>query len=176
MAAARYFPDAEIHGVDVGASLLRYAHARAAHLGVSIHFSQQDAERTNYPDEYFDLVFSSALVHETSAKGVKNVMSECYRVLRPGGVVIHLEVPWRETPQDYFGRLRGDYESRYNLESFWQGACSADFQALLTEAGFSDVSVGFQDAAAKAQRGASGHFGAESKGVYRSWYMASGRK
>ncbi len=173
---ARYFPNTEIHGIDVGASLLRYAHARAAHMGANIHFSQQNAECTNFEDNYFDVVFSSAVLHETSAKGVKNIMAECHRVLRPGGVMIHLEVPWRETPEDYFGRLRGDYESRFNLEPFWHGACSADLRQLATAAGFKDVLVGYQDACNEAERGSTGHFGDVNKGVYRSWYLVSGRK
>ncbi len=173
---ARYFPNAEIHGIDVGASLLRFAHARAAHMGSNIHFSQQNAECTNFQDNYFDMVFSSAMLHETSAKGVKNVMAECHRVLRPGGVMIHLEVPLRETDEDHFGWLRGDYESRFNLEPFWHGAVTADLEKLASDAGFNDVVVGYQDACDKTERGSTGHFGGENKGVYRSWYIVSGLK
>ncbi|MCL6753034.1 methyltransferase domain-containing protein [Nostoc sp. CCCryo 231-06] len=49
------FPDAEVHAIDVGAPMLRYAHARAESLGKRVHFSQQNAEQTNFPDESFDL-------------------------------------------------------------------------------------------------------------------------
>ena len=42
------FPDAEIHAIDIGAPLLRYGYARATALGRSVHFSQQNAERTDF--------------------------------------------------------------------------------------------------------------------------------
>ncbi|MDN5882502.1 MAG: class I SAM-dependent methyltransferase [Nitrosospira sp.] len=43
LAWAEYYPDAEIHAIDVGAPVLRYAHARAEALGVKVHFHQMDA-------------------------------------------------------------------------------------------------------------------------------------
>ena len=58
------FPEAEVHAIDIGPSLLRYAHARAESLGKRVHFSQQDATATNFPDGHFDLVVSSILFHE----------------------------------------------------------------------------------------------------------------
>ncbi|MBK6597301.1 MAG: class I SAM-dependent methyltransferase [Proteobacteria bacterium] len=78
-AVAQTFPNAEAHGIDVGAGLLRYAHARAAHLGVPVHFSQQSAEQTDFEDASFDLIFSCAMLHETSTKAVPRIFAECYR-------------------------------------------------------------------------------------------------
>ncbi|WP_457825662.1 methyltransferase domain-containing protein, partial [Staphylococcus aureus] len=37
------WPEAEVHAIDVGAPVLRYAHARAESLGKTVHFSQQNA-------------------------------------------------------------------------------------------------------------------------------------
>ena len=179
VAVSSYFPDAEVYGIDVGGSMLRYAHARAAHLGATIHFSQQNAEQTDFEDGSFDLVFSSATLHETSAKAIKKIMHECYRVLKPGGLMIHLEVPLRHSKDDYWGQLRGDYESRYNNEPFWAGAVSADFGQLAGDAGFEHIAFGHQDAQdarKRAERGQTGNFGSTYKGVYQSWYLASGRK
>lgn len=42
-------PDAECSGLDVGASLLRYARARAAHLGAALNFVQASAEEPASP-------------------------------------------------------------------------------------------------------------------------------
>ncbi len=177
VAVAGAFPQAEVHGIDVGASLLRYAHARAAHLGAALHFRQADAEQTGYPDEHFDLVFSSAVLHETSAKALPRIMEECYRILRPGGVMAHLEVPLRAEAATPFDLVRADFETRYNNEPFWLGAVSADLAGLATRAGFVDVAAGFQDAAmGPPRRDVRGGFPTANKGVYRSWYLASGRK
>lgn len=177
VAVARAFDGAEVHGIDVGAGLLEYAHARAARLGVALHFRQASAEHTGYPDEHFDLVFSSAVLHETSAKAVPRIMSECFRVLRPGGVMVHLEVPFRADEADAFALIRADYEARYNNEPFWMGAVSADLEGLARRAGFVDVAAGYQDAAfGPPARGIRGGFPQVNKGGYKSWYVVSARK
>ena len=178
VAVSRAFPEAECTGIDVGASLLRYAHARAARLGVPLHFVQANAERTDFPDNSFDFVYSSAMLHETSAKALPRILAECHRVLRPGGVMVHLEVPFRAESADSYELIRADFESRFNNEPFWMGAVSADYAALATQAGFTEVHAGFQDAAfGPPQRDkVRGLFGNENKGAYKSWYIASGRK
>ena len=176
-AVAEAFPTAEIHGIDVGAGLMRYAHARAALLDLPLHFSQQSAERTDFPDERFDLVFSSAMLHETSAQAVPRIFAECYRLLAPGGVMVHLEVPFRADEAAPFDMIRADYETRYNNEPFWLGAVSADLESLARKAGFTEVAAGYQDAAYSAPRTDQRFvFGGANNGVYRSWYLASARK
>lgn len=176
---AQAFPEAETYGVDVGASMLRYALARARHLGAAVHFVQDDAEGTRFADESFDLVFSCALLHETSPGGIEAIVRESRRLLRPGGVVIHLEVPQRYAELDLWGRIRGEIEADYNNEPNWKVAISTDYRAAFERAGFADVAVGYQDAAQAPGQGqgqGQGGFGPESKGVFRSWFVASARK
>ncbi len=87
------FPVAEVFGLDVGDALLRYAHARAESMALPIHFSQQNAEATNFEDESFDLIVSHLLLHETATSAVSNIFAECQRLLAPGGVMLHQDVP-----------------------------------------------------------------------------------
>ncbi len=175
LAIASYFPQAQTFAIDVGEGMLRYAHARAERLNIPVHFSQQNAEETNFPDNEFDLITSSAVLHETSGKALPKIFDECMRVLKPGGVMSHLEVPSRMDDMDTWGRIRGDYEIQYNYEPFWKGALTADFHSLAEKSGFKEVTVGFQDATPKAVRG-NKNFGGPSKGVHRSWLMISGVK
>jgi ubiquinone/menaquinone biosynthesis C-methylase UbiE len=93
VAWAEMYPDAEVHGIDVGESMLRYAHARAEAKGYGVHFSQQNAECTDFDDGYFDLIVTHLVMHETSNKAVHNIYKECYRLLSPGGVMIHQDIP-----------------------------------------------------------------------------------
>jgi ubiquinone/menaquinone biosynthesis C-methylase UbiE len=177
VAVANAFPQAEVHGIDVGAGLLRYAHARAASLGAALHFKQASAEDCGYPDHHFDLVFTSAMLHETSAQALPRIVKECFRVLRPGGVMVHLEVPFRADAADAYDLLRADFETRYNNEPFWMGAVSADLAGMSKRSGFVDVAAGYQDAAfGPPQRGLHGKFGNANGGGYKSWYLVSGRK
>lgn len=172
---ARAFPDAEAHGVDVGGSMLRYALARARHLGVAVHLAQGNAEQTDFADGSFDLVFSAVLLHETSPEAIERIMAESHRLLKPGGIVAHLEVPQRYDQMDLWGKIRGEIEADYNNEPNWKAAISADYAALLRGVGFTDVAVGYQSATGKPVRG-EGRFSDRSEGVFRSWFIASARK
>jgi len=171
--AATWFPDAEIHGIDVGASILRYAHARAEHLGAPIHFSQQSAECTNFADGSFDVVFSCVVLHETSQAAASNILAESRRLLRPGGVAIHLEVPLMNTFGMMWEELSAEIEAEFNNEPYWRGALSADYGALMGAAGFKDVKVGYQSTAFAGPHSPL-KFGDTSDGVFRSWFVTSG--
>ena len=135
VAYAAHYPSAAVHAVDAGPALLRYAHARAEALGVTVHFHQMDARALAFPDDFFDLVVSHNLMHEISQASLRQVFAESRRVLRPGGVTIHQDVPIRgsRTP---FEEYMDDWESRYNNEPFWREFAAADVRALLGQAGF----------------------------------------
>lgn len=171
--AAQCFPQAEVHGIDVGASMLRYAHARAEHLGAAVHFSQQSAERTDFEDASFDLVFSCVMFHETSQAATMAIIEETRRLLRPGGLAVHLEVPLLHNNSDPWVELSGELEAQFNNEPNWRGALTADYRALFEAAGFKDVNIGYQ-ATSPAARSGPFRFGPESEGVFRSWFVASG--
>jgi SAM-dependent methyltransferase len=136
------FPDAEVHGIDVAAPVLRYAHARAESLGKAVHFSQQNAERTNFPDAHFDLIVSHILVHETSHGAIRRIMRECRRLLRPGGLVLHVETPpYRQL--DAFDAFMLDWDTRNNNEPYWSASHELDPVAIAAEASF-DPALAFE--------------------------------
>lgn len=69
---------------------------RAAGLGVDVHFAQMNAEHTPFPNGHFDLVVSHILLHETSGRTLPSIFDECFRLLAPGGWMIHADVPRAE--------------------------------------------------------------------------------
>lgn len=129
------FPQAEVHAIDVAAPMLRYAHARASAMNLPVHFAQQNAEATTYEDNSFDLVVSHILLHETSAAAIRNIIAECHRVLKPGGLMLHVETPPYEgmSPFDTF---LFDWDSENNNEPFWRKSHQLDLEALARDAGF----------------------------------------
>ena len=132
---AEHFPQAELHGIDVGAPMLRYAHARAEGLGKSVHFSQQNAEHTDFPDGHFDLIVSHILIHETSNKAIRGIMKEAFRLLAPGGLLINLETPpYGSMPM--FDAFMLDWDTRNNNEPFWGASHELDIAALAADGGF----------------------------------------
>jgi len=82
------YPDAEVYGIDVGAPMLRYAHARAESLGKPIHFSQQNAVDTDFEDGFFDIVTSCLVTHECPVSVNKAAFREAHRILAKGGMLI----------------------------------------------------------------------------------------
>ncbi|MGE0485980.1 MAG: class I SAM-dependent methyltransferase [Gammaproteobacteria bacterium] len=129
------FPTAEVHAIDVAAPMLRYAHARAESLGAAVHFSQQNAEHTDFPDGHFDLVVSHILLHETSASAIRAIVAECHRLLAPGGMMAHAETPPYQG-MDPFDAFMLDWDTRNNNEPFWAGSHEIDLGALSGQAGF----------------------------------------
>jgi SAM-dependent methyltransferase len=129
------WPDAEVHAVDIGAPMLRYAHGRAESLGIPIHFSQQDATHTNFPDGSFDLVVSVIVHHEMPADVGRAMLKECFRLLRPGGLTVHDGALASTGPvdPDPFQDFLSGWFARHNNEPFGVGF---DIERDLQAAGF----------------------------------------
>ena len=129
------YPNAQVYAIDVAAPMLRYAHARAEALGKRVHFSQQNAERTNFPDASFDLVVSHILLHEIPPFAIRNVMQDCYRLLAPGGLMLHVEAPLYRHMDAYTAFLY-DWQTANNNEPFWSAMRDLDLKAVAIAAGF----------------------------------------
>ncbi|MBC2669881.1 class I SAM-dependent methyltransferase [Novosphingobium piscinae] len=139
------FPEAEVWGIDVGGPCVRYAHARAAAMGLEVNFAQMNAEETTFPDEHFDLVVSHILLHETSGKAMPRIFAEAHRVLAPGGLMIHADLPPFDL-MDPFTQFILDNETWYNNEPFWGAMRDMDQFALAERAGFDRAEVRFDTA------------------------------
>lgn len=130
------YPKLVGHGVDVSAPLLRYAHARARSLGYTVHYSQQDARDLDYPDGSFDLVVSSFFLHEQSPTTNRKVLREAYRVLRPGGIMVHMELPPANAVDAYYNFYL-DWDAHYNNEPHYASFRKFDLATECAKAGFS---------------------------------------
>ena len=129
------FPDAELHGVDIGAPLLRYAHARAEMLGRRVHYSQQNAESLDFADGSFDLVVSSFFLHEQSVRATAQILREAHRVLRPGGLMVHMELPPASETDPYYSFYL-DWDAYYNNEPHYAAFRALDLRQAVRDAGF----------------------------------------
>lgn len=134
------FPGIEAHGIDVCAPPLRYGHAKAEALGLPIHFSQQNAEHTSYPDTHFDLIVSSFFFHEVPVKATRRILRECHRLLRPGGIMVHMELPPRDRC-DAWQNFYWDWDAAHNNEPFYIDFRSQDLSGLVREAGFAEDDI-----------------------------------
>ena len=155
------YPNSKVIGVDVALPCLRYAHARANALGVEAHFSQQNVEKTSYDPDSFDLVTSTLLLHETSHDAVPKIIQECFRLLKPGGWMIHLDVyPFHKKEDDPLYDFLKDWEVTNNNENFSGALRNMNMRKIIEDAGFSPETVEFTsaEAAAKYSKGYTGDF------------------
>jgi SAM-dependent methyltransferase len=100
-----------------------------------VHFSQQNAEQTDFENGSFDLIVSHILLHETAERALHNIIRECHRLLRPGGLMIHAETPpYRQ--MDAFDAFMLDWDTRNNNEPFWARSHEIDLKKLSRSGGF----------------------------------------
>ena len=132
------FPDAEVHGLDAAAPCLQYGHARAEALGVEIHFRQALCDALPYEDNSVDVVFSSMFLHELPTALISAFFAEAYRVLKPGGVLINMELPPNDA-LDPYDAFYLDWDCFYNNEPFYKDFRDLSYQGLCTDAGFTDA-------------------------------------
>jgi ubiquinone/menaquinone biosynthesis C-methylase UbiE len=131
------FPDAEVHGLDAASPCLQYGHARAEAMGVPIAFKQALCDALPYSDNSVDVVFSSMFLHELPTPVIKAFFNEAHRVLKPGGVLINMELP----PNDALGAYDAfylDWDCFYNNEPFYKDFRDLSYSGLCSDAGFAE--------------------------------------
>lgn len=140
VALKQRFPDAEVWGVDIGAPMVRYAHMRAADLGVDVNFRHALAEQTGFPDGYFDIVTSYILHHEVTEEASYKIIRESQRILRPGGVYFPVDVYTNPARRRLDGtamrRIRDWMTARWNHERWWYDYQRVDFFGEMKRVGF----------------------------------------
>jgi len=136
---AQAFPNAGVIAVDVSKPVLRYAAARARSLGVrNIRFIQADgADLSRFADESFDWIQTTMFLHELSHASMRAIMRESHRLLRPGGIVLHVEQPQYSPDMPLFEQAMRDWDAFYNNEPFWSAMHQIDLDSYMIEAGFS---------------------------------------
>lgn len=135
------FPDAEVHGVDLSAPFVRFAHAWAEDRGLAMHFRQADAQATGYPDGHFDLIVSHILFHETWHDQMPRIFAEAYRLLAPGGVFLNADVAYQPARLSITKQVTNHWQVRNNGEPFWSGFADSDVPQLLRQAGFAATDI-----------------------------------
>ena len=78
-------PEATIIGLDGDPKVLEIGRAKARQAGVDITLDEGMADQLPYPDQSFDRVLSSLVLHHLTADNKRRILQEVVRVLRPGG-------------------------------------------------------------------------------------------
>ena len=153
--ACRELKPEQLIGVDISEGMMKVGRAKVKKAGLNqiIQFQREDCTQLSFADEQFDAV--------TVAFGIRNFehldqgLSEMYRVLRPGGhlVILELSTPQRFPMKQLYkvnsrlfiptlGRLISHNKSAYtylpqSIQAFPQGEVMVE---VIRKAGFSEVS------------------------------------
>jgi arsenite methyltransferase len=135
LSAKRVGPTGFAYGLDMTDEMLALAERnRAAAGAVNVKFLKGHIEAIPLGDDAVDVVVSNCVINLSPDKGL--VLSEAYRVLRPGGRFAVSDVVLQGT---FPPELRRDIES-------WAGCVAGaleegEYRRLLADAGFTEVEV-----------------------------------
>lgn len=78
-------PGADVVGLDADPDMLKVAKYKSAQMQVPVKFDVGFTNKLPYPDESFDRVLSSIMIHHLKTPDKIQTAQEVYRVLKPGG-------------------------------------------------------------------------------------------
>ncbi len=127
---------AVVTGIDLEPQLISRASHRAKELGLShrTEFSTVTLGPLEFPDRSFDVVFTSGALTQTEDKA--GIVAECYRVLKPGGILTCYD--WLKSE----GELSADMRYFIQMEGLTYNLITlAELGSHLVEGGFEDVTT-----------------------------------
>ncbi len=139
----RQCADAQIDAIDLAAPCLRVAAREAAKAGAgNVRFRQMSAAATDYDEAQFDLVTSTMLLHEMPPPVIETTLREAYRVLKPGGRMVHLDfLPQVQPGADAFAQFIHYGHGRRNNEPFMEPLSEMELEEILRRIGFANVRI-----------------------------------
>jgi arsenite methyltransferase len=138
LSAKRVSPGGKAYGLDMTDEMLELAEKNKAEAGAeNVEFLKGHIEEIPLPEDHVDVVISNCVINLSTDK--PKVISEAYRVLKPGGRFAVSDMVFLGDK----GRLPSELVR--SMEA-WSGCVSGalqkdEFERLLEEAGFEDVSV-----------------------------------
>jgi len=138
LSARRVSPGGRAYGLDMTDEMLELARENKRKAGVeNAEFLKGEIEDIPLPDDHVDVVISNCVINLSTAK--ERAIGEAFRVLKPGGRFAVSDMVFLGGKSTLPAEVIRDVE-------MWAGCVSGalekeEYEALLREAGFEDVSV-----------------------------------
>jgi ubiquinone/menaquinone biosynthesis C-methylase UbiE len=125
--ARRIGTTGRVVGVDPGTEQIARARAKAAQRNAPVEFQIGVIEQLPFPDQSFDVVFSTLMMHHLPAPLKRQGLAEIARMLKPGGCLVIADFMRKQDRQGLAARFHAG------------GSSMHDLIALVKDAGFSQV-------------------------------------
>jgi demethylmenaquinone methyltransferase/2-methoxy-6-polyprenyl-1,4-benzoquinol methylase/phosphoethanolamine N-methyltransferase len=129
-------PQGEVHGIDAGPEMIAVARRKAGKAGVDLDFQVGLIEEIPFPNDQFDVVVSSLMIHHLPGDDLKRRgFTEIHRVLKPGGrlLVVDFEPPTHGLLKLLMSHALGHRMMENDVRRL---------PAMVEAAGFTEVQVG----------------------------------
>ncbi len=143
---AETYPEWEVIGIDVNSRMIDYANAQTEVLDLDVQFRVMDIlQPLDFADASFDLVnlrFGAGFIPVAKAPAV---FAECWRVLRPGGVLCNTESVHTSAPYPSIHQMARHIFSALHRAGLtptgFEMSLSAETAHLFRKAGFAPVEM-----------------------------------
>ena len=136
--AKQKYPALQVTGVDVDPKILSMAQKKIDREKTSVALVGYDGKHLPFPENTFDVVFSSLVFHHLVPKDKINAFTEIHRVLKQGGQFIYAD--WGKPVGLYctiaFNTL-GLFDGPLNTKDHRTG----EYHKMIEEKGFSPVTI-----------------------------------
>ena len=122
-----------VSGIDPSVQMIARARRKAAGRGLALDFQVGVIEQLAFPDQSFDVVLSSFMMHQLPDDLKRQGLAEIARVLKPGGRLLIVDT---RRPEEQHSR-----PARPIHIGPWQSGIQ-DQPALMRAAGFSQIETG----------------------------------
>ncbi len=127
--ACRVGTTGRVVGIDPGTQQIARAHSKAARRNLPIDFQIGMIEQLAFPDQTFDVVFSTLMMHHLPESLKRQGLAEIARVLKPGGRLVIADFKRKKERQGQAARFHAG------------GSSMQDLAVLVKDAGFSQVEM-----------------------------------
>ena len=138
LSARRVSPGGKVYGLDMTDEMLALARKNQREAGIeNAEFFEGEIEEVPLPPAHVDVIVSNCVINLSTEK--EKALAEAYRVLKPGGT-------FAVSDMVFLGDKSKLPENVISQVELWAGCVSGAleqraYEAMLTEAGFVDVSV-----------------------------------
>jgi len=111
-----------VAGIDPGAQQIAYARAKAARRNAPIAFQIGVIEQLAFPDQAFDVVFSTLMMHHLPSGTKRQGLAEIARVLKPEGRLVIADFRRKQDRQGRAARFHAGGSDMQTLAGFLKDA------------------------------------------------------